>query len=102
MTLSETILSTIPGDSSARLVVMLVQTDDGSHMELRQQSWGGDGVEWFTQNSIRLESDQVAALKATLGVSSGVNNNRQRLPQSFGRLPKASSWEPRIVRADSA
>jgi len=92
---TDTILTTIPATEVSRLVVVLVQQGSSSHLELRQQSWGGDGVEWFTQNSIQIESDQVAQLRATLGTGSSAPT----LPNSFNRVPKTASWQPKVVRA---
>lgn len=96
---AETILSSLPASAeNERVLVVLVQLPgEGSHMELRQQSFG-EGIGWFTQSTITLEPGQVAALKNALGVVSGVPS---RLPREFSKVSPAS-WQPRIVQADSA
>lgn len=97
---TETVLSSIPASDVERLQVVLVQgTDSGSHMELRQQSFS-KGIGWFTQSRVKLEPSQVAALRNSLGTgSSGARS--ARLPREFGTLAP-STWQPKVVHADSA
>ena len=62
-------LATIDGQVvNERLQVVLCTGDASSRVELRQQSWG-DGIGWFTQSSISLQSDQVGQLKSVLGAT---------------------------------
>jgi hypothetical protein len=97
---TETILSAIPALSDKeRLVVVLVQTAEGSSLELRQQSYG-EGVGWFTQSKVQMEPGQVAQLKNSLGTAA-TGNGMSRLPRLFGQA-KTPAWEPRLVIADSA
>lgn len=97
---SETVLSTIPAAAETeRLQVVLVQTADGSRMELRQQSFS-KGIGWFTQSTVHLEPGQVAALRNSLGATGGRRPARP-LPREFSTIAPAA-WEPRVVRADSA
>jgi hypothetical protein len=100
-TSSETILSAIPAQSDKeRLLVVLVQSpEEGSRLELRQQSFG-DGVGWFTQSTVQMEPGQVALLKNSLG-SAAAGSTAARLPRSFNRVNSAN-WQPRLVQADSA
>jgi len=96
----ETVLSEIPAQSaSERLLVVLIQTPEGSRLELRQQSFG-EGVGWFTQSTVQMEPGQVALLKNSLGAAAS-GNSASRLPRSFNRL-NAANWQPRLVQADSA
>ena len=89
----EVLLNTIPGGSeNDRLAVILCHTNQhGSMIELHQQSWG-EGVGWFTQSKVVLDSGQVAQLSSVLG-SSTREPCRVRVP---------ASWTPRVVSADSA
>lgn len=97
---TETILSAIPALSDKeRLVVVLVQTAEGSSLELRQQSYG-EGVGWFTQSKVQMEPGQVAQLKNSLGIATA-GKGTTRLPKSFGQL-QTPAWQPRLVHADSA
>ena len=98
---TETVLSTLPSSNeSERLLVVLVQTPgEGSHMELRQQSYS-KSLGWFTQSSIHLEPSQVAGLKNSLGAPSAARP-ATRLPREFSRVAPAA-WQPRVVHADSA
>jgi len=94
---SETVLTSIPASETERLLVVLVQsTQTGSRMELRQQSFSA-GLGWFTQSTVQLEPNQVAALRNALGSSTA----DRRLPRSFAKMPSCS-WQPRVVHADSA
>lgn len=80
------------------MLVVLVTADNGSVLELRQQSFG-EGIGWFTQSSVQLEPGQVAELRNTLGV--GSKAPRAPLPAAFSRMT-AANWQPRVVHADSA
>jgi hypothetical protein len=96
----ETVLSEIPAQSATeRLLVVLIQGDAGSRLELRQQSFG-EGVGWFTQSTVKMEPGQVAQLKNSLGAAAA-GHSTARLPRSFSRL-NAANWQPRLVQADSA
>ena len=102
---TETVLTAIPGlCDEERLLLVLCQYAAGSHMELRQQSWG-IGVGWFTQSSVRLAPHQVAELRNSLGVSSA-GRPATTLPTQYSRLRVGESRRhdayPRVVRADSA
>ena len=100
--LTETVHSTLPASETERLLVVLVQgTDQGSRMELRQQSFS-KGIGWFTQSTVNLEPGQVAALRNALGTNSTSGPRvRNRLPREFSTMAPAT-WEPKVVRADSA
>lgn len=99
MQTTETILSAIPALSDQeRLIVVHVQSAEGSRLELRQQSYG-EGVGWFTQATVQMEPGQVAQLKNSLGQATG--HGMSRLPKTFGQS-KSPAWQPRLVQADSA
>lgn len=98
----ETTLTSLPAAvENERILVVLVQSaGEGSHVEMRQQSFG-EGIGWFTQSTIRLEPGQVAALKSALGRASAGPATSPRLPREFSKLAPAA-WQPRLVHADSA
>ena len=65
--ISEVTLAEIPGSTNGeRMVVVHSHFAGQSRIELRQQTWG-EGIGWFTQNTMRLEPQQVAQLRTTLG-----------------------------------
>src|SRR5438477_8042693 len=98
---SETVLSSIPASEFERLLVVLVQSpEQGSRMELRQQSFS-KGIGWFTQSTVQLEPSQVAALRNALGTSASGKRSMANLPREFSTMAPAS-WQPRVVHADSA
>jgi hypothetical protein len=100
MPTSETVLTAIPASDVERLLLVLVQSPEkGSRMELRQQSFSA-GIGWFTQSTVHLEPSQVAALRSALGTSGG-RRSANRLPREFSTIAP-TSWQPRIVQADSA
>src|SRR2546430_1711592 len=99
MPASETVLTTIPASEAERLLVVLVQSaEQGSQIELRQQSFSA-GIGWFTQSSVQLQPGQVAALRNALGTSLG--RRAAQVPQEFSKIAPPA-WQPRIVHADSA
>lgn len=90
---SESILSTLPSTrDDQRAIVVLRQSESGSQIELRQQSWGA-GVGWFTQSTVRLDPEQVAGLRAALGTTAA-----NRVPNYLTSRPSS----PHIVRFESA
>ncbi|MCE9527097.1 MAG: hypothetical protein K8R36_13710 [Planctomycetales bacterium] len=99
---TETTLTALPASAeNERILVVLVQNPgEGSHVEMRQQSFG-EGIGWFTQGTIRMEPGQVAALKSALGLASTGKPSTSRLPREYSKVP-TSTWQPRIVHADSA
>lgn len=100
MSCLNTVLTTIPASETERLLVVLIQSPEtGSRLELRQQSFS-KGIGWFTQSSVQLEPEQVAALRNALG-NSGNQGPARSLPREFTRIA-APAWEPKVVRADSA
>src|SRR3954469_1720407 len=98
----ETTLTSLPASvENERILVVLVQLPgEGSHVEMRQQSFG-EGIGWFTQSTIRLEPGQVAELKNSLGRTSTRTSSSPRLPREFSKVTP-SAWQPRVVHADSA
>jgi len=98
----ETTLTSLPAAvENERILVVLVQIPgDGSHVELRQQSFG-EGIGWFTQSTIHMEPGQVAALKSALGRTSTGSTSSPRLPREYSKV-NPTTWQPRLVQADSA
>jgi hypothetical protein len=83
------------------LLVVLVQSPEhGGRVELRQQSFS-KGIGWFTQSTVQLEPSQVAALRNALGTSASSKRLFSSLPREFSTLAP-TSWQPRVVHADSA
>lgn len=99
MPASETVLTAIPATDVERLLVVLVQSaEQGSRMELRQQSFSA-GIGWFTQSTVHIEPHQVAALRNSLGNAGRQSQNR--LPREFSKMTPPS-WQPRVVTAETA
>lgn len=98
-TVQETVLATIPGASDRdRLVVMMAYDPQaGSTIQLRQQSWG-DGLGWYTQNSMAIDPQQLTQLRAALG-SGGAS---ARLAWQAPARADLDSPQLRLVHADSA
>jgi hypothetical protein len=98
----ETTLTSLPAAiENERILVVLIQLPgEASHVEMRQQSFG-EGIGWFTQSTIRMEPGQVAALKSALGRTSTGATASPRLPREYSKVAP-STWQPRLVQADSA
>lgn len=96
---SEVVLASIPASDEERLLLVMVTAPEGqSHLELQQQSFS-PGIGWYTQSRVEIAPHQVAALRNSLGnVGRG---QAARVAATFRRLAP-TSWEPRVVRADSA
>ncbi len=94
----------LPGSSETeRIAVVLCPSgEEGSRLELRQQSYS-EGIGWFTQSTVRLEPSQVADLRSGLGMASAGSSaaTRRALPREYATV-KSSNWQPRILAADSA
>ncbi|TWT31885.1 hypothetical protein [Blastopirellula retiformator] len=60
-----TVYASTDGERTA-IVICTAETGE-SHVEVRQQSWGGERVGWFTQSSVRLAVDQLAPMRQALG-----------------------------------
>lgn len=99
--LPETVLATLPGNSDReRVLVALVQGETGSHVEIRQQSWG-EGYGWFTQSSVQLEPQQVAGMRQALGLG-GAFSQVKVSPFPASQPKRSGGFTPRVVHADSA
>jgi len=96
---TEIVLSTLPGTCEReRVCVVLVQSPTaGSYMEFRQQSFG-DGVGWFTQNSVSLEPHQVAEMRSVLGTSGA--SASAALPRRFNQADTRPRFN--VVHAETA
>lgn len=96
MPATECLLATLPAadPNEQTLVVLINDPATGSRISLRQQSWG-EGVGWFTQKTIDLDSEQVRQFRGILGTAS---------PQvSVGTAPRSTRGFPyRLVHPESA
>lgn len=100
-TLPETVLATLPGVSDRdRVLVVLCQSAAGSHVDLRQQSWG-EGLGWYTQSSVQLDPSQVAGMRQALGLG-GAFAKVKVSPFSATGPTRPNGFTPRVVHADSA
>lgn len=90
--LGETVLATLAGaHEHDRALVVLCRQAAGSHVELRQQSWGA-GVGWYTQSTVALGPGQIAGLRSALGTAGATRSGSTSSP----------SFSPRVVRFESA
>ncbi len=78
----------------------MTQGADGSYVEIRQQSWG-EGLGWFTQNSVQLEPHQVAGMRQALGLGGAFAQVRVS-PFAASGPKRPNGFTPRVVHADSA
>ena len=94
---SEATLGTLSSrvDHERTLVVHCQHPQRGSWMELRQQSWGGSSLGWFTQSSIRLDAQQMAQLRNVMATTQGPATLRQVDSTVAG-------FVARVIHADSA
>lgn len=98
---AETVLATLPGSSDRdRVLVVLAMTAEGSCVEIRQQSWG-EGLGWYTQNSVQLEPHQVAGMRQALGLGGAFAQVRVSAFPTSGPT-RNNGFTPRVVHADSA
>lgn len=90
---SPLVIATIDGSSPGhRLQLVMVARDEGTQLELRQQSWA-ESVGWYTQSSVAVEPEQVAELRNSLGL--GGKSARLRSQPASENAP--SSHPLRIV-----
>ncbi len=105
------VLATIPGQTDNERLLVLLSVDEASLM-LCSQTWA-DGVGWFTQGSVRVDSQQLGQLRAALGRgSSKVATTLEALAPTAGRGPVARrtgangpailAFPAQHVRAESA
>ena len=98
---AESTLSVIPSSNEGeRLLVVLLKWEGESRLELRQQTWG-EGIGWFTQNSVPVEPHQLAQLRTTLG---GPATDSQTATVRFSSAAACTeSTSPRLrIHAESA
>jgi hypothetical protein len=96
---TEIVLATIPASDQERLLLVMVADPAGaSHLELQQQSFS-PGIGWYTQSRVHIAPHQVAALRNSLG---NVGRGQNAPVAAACRRLAPTSWEPRVVRADSA
>lgn len=97
----ESILSILPGAHERERVLVMLLTGGGQEgrISLRQQSYG-EGVGWFTQNTLDMDTTQAAYLRNALGGASATVKPRPR-PIADLQAGDGASY-PRILRMESA
>ena len=95
----EITLANLPGSTGDNrvLLVLLNENDGSTHVELRQQSWS-DSAGWFTQSTVKLDPEQVGDLRNAIGSTVAQVKSNSLMP---AKQP-VRSFQPRIVHADSA
>ena len=85
--MSSHVLNTFPSQDGSSRLVLASETDEvgNTQLVLRQETLS-DHVGWFVQSRIRIEPDQVAALKMTL-TSRLVDESSQPSLESRSILP---------------
>jgi hypothetical protein len=103
------VLATIPGRSDNERLLVLFSVADAA-LTLCSQTWA-DGVGWFTQGSVRIDSEQLGQLRAALGRgSSRIGTlpdthfaSRDRTDRRSGDcVPAILTFPPQHARAESA
>jgi hypothetical protein len=90
-----------PSETERLILVWCHAPGQGSRLELRQQSWG-EGIGWFTQQSIPLAPEQVAELRYALNGSASPSACRCPSGNS-AHSPNSSAERPLlVVRAEPA
>jgi len=70
---SEEIIQTIPAGERDRTIIVNCADDAGNcFVEIRQQSFGGQRVGWFTQASVSVAPESIALLRTGLGIASAL------------------------------
>ncbi|QDU74740.1 hypothetical protein Pan97_17530 [Bremerella volcania] len=116
--LKEHVVETIStGDRDRTLVVNCTDRDGCAFVEIRQQSFGGQRVGWFTQSSVQVSPESLAALRTALGIASALPDmvsakNRERVTLKAtrteqdaivsGRIGSSSAPSLRVWHAESA
>ncbi|MEX0792803.1 MAG: hypothetical protein WD045_06675 [Pirellulaceae bacterium] len=107
----ENLVETIPAGGQERTVIVNCEDWEGSRfVELRQQSWGGERVGWFTQSSVRMAPENVALVRRALGVAEALpemvaaKQDKRVLVTSSATRENASLEAPslRVWHAESA
>jgi len=66
----ENIVESIPTSEHERTLIVNCQLSCGKCVvEIRQQSYGGQRVGWFTQSSVQVPAASLKAVRAALGVA---------------------------------
>lgn len=69
----ENIIDTIStGEVDRTLIVNCTDKHGCIFVEVRQQSYGGQRVGWFTQSSVQLPPESLAAMRTALGIASAL------------------------------
>lgn len=110
----EHIVDTIStGETDRTLVINCTDRQGRVHTEIRQQSYGGSRVGWFTQSSVQVDPNSLAALRVALGVASAMpevvsaknNSAADRFEDGAvisGRISRPAPPALRVWQAESA
>lgn len=113
----EQVVETIStGECDRTLIVNCVDKAGCIFVEIRQQSYGGQRVGWFTQSSIQVAPESLTALRTALGIASAlpemVSAKRERVTLKAtrgdddmivsGRITNRKAPELRVWQAESA
>jgi|EndMetStandDraft_2_1072991.scaffolds.fasta_scaffold1349226_1 hypothetical protein len=89
--MSEVVLATLPGATDHEQVAVVLSIREGvSHISLRHQTYG-EGLGWYTQGTVELDPQQVAALRLALGRSGLPLKAPKPAPASGLRLAQIES-----------
>ena len=70
---SEHVVDTLSTGLRDRTLVVNCEDKNGSRfVEIRQQSFGGNRVGWFTQSSVQVPPETLAVLRTALGIASAL------------------------------
>lgn len=100
-------VNTVYASTDGERTAVVVCTNDAgeSHVEIRQQSWGGDRVGWFTQSSVRLAADQLAPMRQALGQAGAMPQivaEAKKERRIAGERPDVFASHLKVWRAESA
>ncbi|RCS41311.1 hypothetical protein DTL42_22350 [Bremerella cremea] len=104
------------GDSDRTLIVNCTDKTGCVFVEIRQQNYGGQRVGWFTQSSVQVPPEALAAMRTALGIASAlpemVSAKRERatlkaarMEEDYvvtGRIPSPQAPALRVWHAESA
>lgn len=88
---NRTLLTILPGQTSDQRVAVLLVQGEQHGLELQHQSWG-EGVGWYVQSTVPLDSEQTAQLRQLLRGSA----------EPRRRTGAAAGGHLKICRAESA
>ncbi|GAA4423925.1 hypothetical protein [Bremerella cremea] len=101
---TEQVVETIStGERDRTLVVNCSDREGQAFVEIRQQSYGGARVGWFTQSSVQVAPESLAALRTALGIASAlpeiISAKRERVTLKVTRTEENSYVSGRITNS---